>query len=739
MPSTARLATLVTVLGLVACGGGGSGATSGSGTTPPPSAPPPPSSEPFGLEPRAALAPLRLPTGSGTPGGFELEDAFPALPDFDVPLFVAAVPGEDRLVVVEQSGRLRAFADAPGTDASEVVLDLSGRVLFGGEQGLLGLAFDPDFERSRFLYVHYSAAGPRRSVIARFRWDPATDRVDPASERVILEVPQPYANHNGGMLAFGPDGYLYVALGDGGSAGDPDRNGQDPSTLLGSLLRLDVRPADPGDPYAVPADNPFVGRAGFAPELWAFGLRNPFRFSFDRQTGELWLGDVGQGAREEIDLIVRGGNYGWRRFEGTRVFDGGEALGGGVPHAPPLFEYGRDAGVSVIGGYVYRGMRHASLFGRYLYSDFGSGTVWALEREGDAVRSNEAIATASSPTSFGEDGAGELLVVSRSGRLLTLVAAASGDALPERLSETGLFTDLATLAPADGLVEYTLNVPFWSDGTRKRRWFAVPDGTFVGFDPTDPWDFPVGTVTVKHFELRLDARDPSSDRRLETRLFVHTDGGWLGFTYRWNDAGTEAFLLPGGETGNFTVTAADGSTRTQRYEYPSRTDCLRCHTEVAGRTLGLQTRQLNRDFDYAPATDNQLRALNHAGWFDTDIGSADGYGAWPALDDTAVAVAERARAWLASNCASCHQPGGPTPSGLDLRFDTALDATGMLEAPASGSLGIADARIVDAGSPATSVLLERIRRLDDSRMPPLSSHVVDETGVALVEAWIEGL
>ncbi|MEE4383194.1 MAG: PQQ-dependent sugar dehydrogenase [Pseudomonadales bacterium] len=733
-----RFAALAFLLGLVACGGGG-----GSGPADPPTSPPapspPPASEPFGLETREPLAPLRLPTGSGSPGGFDLEDAFPALPAFDVPLFVAAVPGEDRLVVVEQSGRLRAFAEDPGADASEVVLDLSGRVLFGGEQGLLGLAFDPEFERDRFLYVHYSASGPRRSVIARFFWDPTTDRVDPASERVILEVPQPYANHNGGMLAFGPDGHLYVALGDGGSAGDPDRNGQDPSTLLGSLLRLDVRPADPALPYAVPVDNPFVGRTGFAPELWAFGLRNPFRFSFDRQTGELWLGDVGQGAREEIDLIVRGGNYGWRRFEGTLLYDAGEALGGGVPHTPPLFEYGRDAGVSVIGGYVYRGTRHASLFGRYLYTDFGSGTVWALEREGDTVRSNEAIATASSPTSFGEDGAGELLVVSRSGRLLTLVAAASGDELPERLSETGLFTDLATLAPAAGLVEYTLNVPFWSDGTRKRRWFAVPDDRFVGFDATGSWDFPVGTVTVKHFELRLDENDASSDRRLETRLFVHTDGGWLGFTYRWNDAGTDAFLLAAGETDTFTVTEADGSTRTQRYDYPSRTDCLRCHTEVAGRTLGLETRQLNRDFDYALATDNQLRALNHAGWFDTDIGSADRYGAWPALDDPTVPVAERARAWLAANCASCHQPGGPTPTALDLRFDTALDATGMLAAPSSGSLGIADARIVDPGSPATSVLLERIRRLDDTRMPPLSSHVVDETGVTLVEAWIEGL
>lgn len=730
-PLLAGVAALV----LVACGGGGGG---GSAAPVRPSAPPPPET-PFGLtarEPRAAFA---LPQRVGPAGTYDLRNAFENLPPFEAPLLVTAVPGEGRLAVVEQPGRVLAFEDDADASATEVVLDLTGSIVVGGELGLLGLAFDPDFVRNRFLYLHYTAAAPLRSVIARFSW-PRGGPVDPRSRKIVLEVAQPYANHNGGMIAFGPDGYLYVALGDGGGAGDPDRNGQNPATLLGSLLRIDVHPQDPADPYTVPADNPFIDRAGFAPETWAFGLRNPFRFSFDRQTGDLWLGDVGQSAREEIDRVVRGGNYGWRRFEGALDFDPAEALGGAVPHAPPVLDYGRDQGVAVIGGYVYRGVRHAGLFGRYLYSDFGSGTIWALEWDGTKVRANDVVATAASPTAFGEDGNGEVLVVSRDGILAAIVARGTGASLPSRLSETGLFTDLATLTPAAGLVEFTLQLPSWSDGTRRRRWFSVPDGAGIGFDATGPWSLPTGSLAVEHLEIRLTAGDPGSDRRLETRLLLHTEEGWLGFTYRWNDAGTDAVLLTGRETEWLTRSRADGSTATQRYDYPSRTDCLRCHTQVAGRTLGLETRQLNRDFDYPLGTDNQLRALGHAGYLDGGDAPASAYEAYPALDDAGAAVADRARAWLAVNCAACHQPGGPAPGAMDLRFDTPLDAMGVLDAkPQGGGLGIPGARIVDPGRHASSVLWERIRRLDTARMPPLASHVVDEKAVSLIASWIDGL
>ena len=343
------------------------------------------------------------------------------------------------------------------------------------------------------------------------------------------------------MLAFGPDGYLYIAMGDGGSGGDPLNSGQDMTTLLGKMLRIDVHPSDPNDAYDIPVDNPFVGNANVLDEIYASGLRNPFRFSFDRQTGDLWLGDVGQGQLEEIDLITAGSNYGWRVFEGTQPFDDSQNTLPISAFTPPVFEYGRSEGVAVIGGYVYRGNQLATLFGRYLYTDFGSGTVWALAWDGNQVTANDVIASASSPTSFGETNDGEVLIVSRNAGLFSLAEAGGGGGqIPALLSQTGLFSDLDNLLPASGLIEYIPNLPFWSDGAGKRRWVGIPDNQVVDFS-ADDWTFPVGTITVKHFEIELTEGDPSSTKRLETRVFVNTsDQGWQGFTYRWNAGGTDA-------------------------------------------------------------------------------------------------------------------------------------------------------------------------------------------------------
>jgi len=274
----------------------------------------------------------------------------------------------------------------------------------------------------------------------------------------------------------------------------------------------------------------------------------------------------------------------------------------------------------------------------------------------------------------------------------------------------------------------------------KRRWVAIPDGSRVRFEATGAWGFPVGTVVVKHFELELTEGDPSSRRRLETRLLINTADGWQGFTYRWNAQGTDADLLTGRESEMIAVNLAAGGTREQLYEYPSRTDCQSCHTLAAGHTLGLQTRQLNGDFAYPRATDNQLRSWNHIGLFSTDTGPADQYSRFAPVSDAAASVTDRARAYLDTNCAFCHRPGGPTPVNLDLRFDTSndnLNAIGVV--PGAGDLGIADALIVAAGEKERSVLWERMRRLDAERMPPLASHLVDADGIDLVGQWIDTL
>ncbi|MFB3106953.1 MAG: sorbosone dehydrogenase family protein, partial [Pseudomonadales bacterium] len=386
-----------------------------------------------------------LPSGEIGLGTYNLIAAFPNL-IFPDALFLAGVPGENRLVVVRQSGRVHAFDNDPATVTSSIVFDLSSRVLFGGEQGLLGLAFDPGFVVNRTIYVHYSAANPRRSVISRFTWSAACDTVDLTSEKMILVVNQPFSNHNGGMLAFGPDDYLYVGMGDGGSGGDPNNNAQNPSNPLGSMLRIDVHPANSSDPYDVPIDNPFIGQPDFMAETYAYGLRNPFRYSFDRQTGDLWLGDVGQGNWEEIDVVTAGGNYGWRVFEGTQEFDNSGTTPPNSTFIPPIFEYSHaSGGVAIIGGYVYRGNLLPGLQGRYLYADFGSGALWALRFDGANVLSNDQIAQANTPTSFGEDNQGELYVVSNNGTISQLEEASGGGNLPDLLSETGLFGDLGQL------------------------------------------------------------------------------------------------------------------------------------------------------------------------------------------------------------------------------------------------------------------------------------------------------
>ena len=349
----------------------------------------------------------------------ELQPVFPALAfDRMVGMYYPRTNSE-RLYLVLQEGRIVSIASDPEADSHRVFLDLTDRVSrSGNEEGLLGLAFDPEFARNGYLYVYYSAAGPRRSVISRFR--AANDRADPGSELIILEIGQPHSNHNGGEIAFGPDRLLYIGLGDGGSAGDPNGNGQDLGTLLGTILRIDVSSIDEHGGYVVPAGNPFVGQTGPRPEIWAYGLRNPWRFSFDRLTGDLWTADVGQNLYEEIDLILPGANYGWNLMEGAHCFAERDCSGVGL--VLPVAEYDRTDGCSVTGGYVYRGSNLPSLYGAYVYGDFCSGRIWALRFDGRAVTEHIQIAdTALQISAFAEGPDGELYVISFTRRVYRFV------------------------------------------------------------------------------------------------------------------------------------------------------------------------------------------------------------------------------------------------------------------------------------------------------------------------------
>jgi glucose/arabinose dehydrogenase len=339
---------------------------------------------------------------------------------FSAPLLVThAGDGTGRLFVVEQIGRIRVLTD--GRVQAEPFLDIASLVTAGGEQGLLGLAFHPEFESNGRFFVNYTD-GSGDTVVAEYRAPGGADRADPGSARVVLRIDQPYSNHNGGDVVFGPDGFLYIGMGDGGSGGDPHGNGQRLDTLLGKMLRIDV---DRGRPYGIPEDNPFVGRPGARREIWANGLRNPWRFSFDRETGDLWLGDVGQGDLEEIDRARAGGsggqNYGWNVMEGTECFsppDGcdGEGL------VRPVAVYPTGLGCAVVGGYVYRGSRFPALRGGYFFADFCAGVVFALDPAGDVSQEPVILLqTDHAISSFGEDEAGELYVTDLSGGEVLLV------------------------------------------------------------------------------------------------------------------------------------------------------------------------------------------------------------------------------------------------------------------------------------------------------------------------------
>ena len=350
-----------------------------------------------------------------------VEPAFPGLSLSRMVDMASPPDGSDRLYVVLQPGRIVSFPNDPDVDTAELFLDIRDRVNDRGEEeGLLGLAFDPEYTDNGYLYVYYSASSPRRSVVSRFTADAEGLRADPTSERVLLEVAQSYANHNGGQIAFGPDGYLYIALGDGGSRGDPQGNGQDLGTLLGSIIRIDVSAFDSVGTYAVPSDNPFLGHAGARPEIWAYGLRNPWRFSFDRATGDLWTADVGQNRFEEIDIIQPGLNYGWNVMEGGHCFESSECDRTGLEM--PVAEYGREGGCSVTGGYVYRGSRLPSLYGAYVYGDYCTGRIWALRHDGEEVTEQLQIVDSDLRIpSFGEDAAAELYVLSFDGTIYRLV------------------------------------------------------------------------------------------------------------------------------------------------------------------------------------------------------------------------------------------------------------------------------------------------------------------------------
>jgi len=732
------LVVIASVLLLEACH-----SSDDDGGTPPP--PPPPPGTTVGLDARPSNMTCVAPAKTAPAGtSIQTQRVFQSVSLSEPVAMLQAPRDTSRWFVLQKTGSVRVF---PNTASPAATTFITLSVNSGGEGGLLGMAFDPNFAANGFVFLSFTEnPTPMVSVVARFTVNPGGATLNPSSRLDIIRVNQPsFTNHKGGNIAFGPDGFLYLGLGDGGSSGDPNGHGQNTNDLLGDFVRLDVSNATVATPYVIPkgaTGNPFqnnpicpaTGGAQSCPEIYASGFRNPWRWSFDSATGDLWVGDVGQDRFEEIDRVQRGGNYGWNCREGFTAFNNCPTPAANF--AEPVADYGRTLGTSVTGGYVYRGTQLPSLLvGRYIFGDFTTGTIWQLAPNGSGGFTREQLLdTTLSISSFGEGNDGELYVVDYNGGLYKIVPAGGSGTpappVPTLLSQTGCVNPQNATQPASGLIPYAPSAPFWSDNATKERWLAIPNGTSIGRAADGDFSFPNGTVLMKHFRL--------NNQLVETRLFMrHPDGDWAGYTYQWNAQHTDATLVQGRQTVGIGSPAQD-------WTFPSGNDCLTCHTSAAGFALGLEAAQLNRDFTYTSTgrTANQLRTLDTITMFTTPLGDPALQPTMPDPFDTSAPLGQRARAYLHTNCANCHRTGGPTPSSMDLRYSTLLSSTNACGvSPSSGDLGIgAAARIIAPGSAANSVLAARMNRRNDANaMPPLASNIVDTGGVALIQQWINSL
>jgi glucose/arabinose dehydrogenase len=761
--------------------------------------------QPYGLDLPQPIGPylnnVFPPTAPASSASWHVEIAFTNA-IFDQPIFMLPYPGTNRLVMVYKPGYISTFPNRPDVAQSEITpfLDISANTFTVSDSGLTGIAFHPEFGHAGstnrgFFYITYKwrpasvgTSFPEYAYwrLSRFTVPDGQTVADPNSEVVLVQGFDRQMFHDAGCLMFGPDGFLYFSIGDEGGANDEFNSTQTISErLMSGIFRIDVNqnpslshtirrqpfhhPAMPaGWPesfttnYFVPNDNPFVNPDGSVlEEFYALGFRQPYRFSRDPVTGLIWVGDSGQSTREEIDILVPGANYQWAYREGT--FPGPKTPPANIIgfEKPPLWDYGRDQGGAAIGGYVYRGVEHAGfLTGKYIWVDNVSGAIWALNSDGTTLTNVEFLTSMPSGSVYGGtsscalDAQGEIYFLKFGGDggqrvfKLTRTTIVVPDP-PALLSQVGAFTNLATLAPRSGLIPYDVNTPLWSDGAVKQRWLALPNnGDFnsvtqkIIFSPTNEWQFPAGTVFVKHFELPADDNNPAVVHRVETRFVVRDqNGGVYGVTYKWRADGSDADLLLTGDTQDYLINTTSG-VRTQHWSFPSRQDCLACHNANAHGVLGLKTHQLNRT-NFYPLTgrsDNQLRTLGHLGVFSSDYDETRlaTYLKSFSITNTAQPLVTRVRSYIDANCSHCHRPGGQR-ANFDARYAIPLEQQNLIYGAVFDPVNGPEDRVVRPQDLVHSMLHNRANRVGPLQMPPLAKNLVDVQAMQLFADWINSL
>jgi putative heme-binding domain-containing protein len=715
--------------------------------------------KPQGLAKREAWTSSRI-KGSPDPAPpYRVEPAFPAL-KFEQPLDLSAAPGTERLFVAEQAGRILSFENRQDVSQADLVVDLKKAI--PELTAVYSITFHPDFNTNRKAYICYIEGNdtPDGSCVSEFLVS-TTDvpTIDPASEREIIRWWS--GGHNGCSLKFGPDGFLYISTGDGGAPSPPDplMAGQDVSNLLSNILRIDVDHHDAEKAYGVPADNPFINMPDVRPEIWAFGFRNPWRMSFDKVRGDLWVGDVGWQLWEMVYRVERGGNYGWPIMEGPQPALP-ESRRGPAPISPPIVSHPHSEAASITGGFVYHGERLPELKDVYVYGDFQSGKVWGLKYENGRITSHRELAqTPVQLVSFGEDNAGEIYLVDyqRSQQIYQLVPNADDGQhvnFPRKLSETGLFTSTKEQTASPGVTSYEINAAQWADHASADRWMALPGAEPVQIDSDAKWIFPDGAVLAKTVSIEMSQGDSNSVRRLETQVLHREEGAWRPYTYAWNDEQSDAELV---DAAGFTRTLqirdaqAPSGLREQSYRFASRGECQMCHNpwvEMKTTSIGIQSAsplavssmQWNTSLPEDPAQ-NQMTALHGHGWLAGSVAeSPSSTGRFANPYDTTAVLEERVRAYLHVNCSHCHQPHAGGSATIDLLHDVKLADAKLIDAkPGQGAFGISAARIVSPGDPLGSVLHYRMATIGSGRMPRIGSEEVDEQAVAMIREWIAQL